>query len=346
MAEFHVRSDSVDVEQIMRQIRARIREKRGADYTEAELQQLASVKLEKFLDPRGVRSDLVEQFRKHRVVSEPPPNYAFEDTTLYETHRAPLRWIRALLKPILKLFFNPDKITSALHIQAKVNEEFHRRFRQREEMDPLYYEVVHNLVLEVTRLGIEVHNLKMRVESLSSRMDFDERRARSLEGVVQYRAPRDRGPQRPSQGPSQDNQRTPRHVPAPQPAQHAAPGPGQQAPPAQAAGSEPVTEGRDDAAAAQAASGEAGAPAEAAAGISNGRAFTGSRPEGRRRRRRRRRRPGQTFADTAGGAGAAAGSASSAAAGAGPTSFGGQDAGQSDDDGPDEGGDDDRGDAE
>ena len=87
MADFTVRSDSVDVEQIMRQIRARIREKRGADYTEAELQQLANVKLEKFLDPRGVRSDLVEQFKKHRVVSPAPPNYTFEDTTLYETHR-------------------------------------------------------------------------------------------------------------------------------------------------------------------------------------------------------------------------------------------------------------------
>ena len=82
MADLSVRSDSVDVEQIMRQIRARIREKRGVDYTEAELQQLASVKLEKFLDPRGVRSDLVEQFKKHRIVSPAPPNFEFEDTTL------------------------------------------------------------------------------------------------------------------------------------------------------------------------------------------------------------------------------------------------------------------------
>ena len=58
----------------------------------------------------------------------------------------------------------------------------------REELDALYYEVIHNLVLEVTRLGIENKNLKMRVESLNSRMDFDERRARALEGVVQYKA--------------------------------------------------------------------------------------------------------------------------------------------------------------
>ena len=31
MADFNIRSDSVNVEQIMRQIRARIREKRGVD---------------------------------------------------------------------------------------------------------------------------------------------------------------------------------------------------------------------------------------------------------------------------------------------------------------------------
>ena len=44
MAEFTVRSDSVNVEQIMEQIRARIREKRGVDYTEQEIRDLAAVK--------------------------------------------------------------------------------------------------------------------------------------------------------------------------------------------------------------------------------------------------------------------------------------------------------------
>ena len=64
MSDFNVRSDSVNVEQIMEQIRARIREKRGVDYTEQQIRELAAVKLEKFLDPRGVRSDLLEQFRR------------------------------------------------------------------------------------------------------------------------------------------------------------------------------------------------------------------------------------------------------------------------------------------
>jgi hypothetical protein len=258
MADFHMRSDSVDVEQIMRQIRARIRDKRGADYTEAELEQLATVKLERFLDPRGVRSDLVEQFRRRRVVPEAPPNYEFGEATLYETHRGALRRLRGLFKPLLKLFFNPDKITTALHIQSQVNTQAERRLRFLEEREPLYYELIHNLVLEVTRLGIEVHNLKMRVESLSSRLDFDERRARALEGVVQYK-------------------------PAPPPGRGGVPP--RNAPP-------PVASSAPVAAAAQAPNGGATPPSGEA------RPDSGSSGERRRRRRRRRRRPGQTLAES------------------------------------------------
>ena len=180
MTDFSVKSDSVDVEQIMRQVRSRIREKRGVDYTEDEIRELASVKLERFLDPKGVRSDLLEQYRKRREASTTPRNYSFEDTTLYESSRPLLRAIRKLLNPILKLFFNPTPVVEALHIQSKLNDTYN-------QAESLYYELIHNLVLETTRLGIEVKNLKMRVESMSSRLDFDERRARALEGVVQYR---------------------------------------------------------------------------------------------------------------------------------------------------------------
>src|SRR5471032_2834079 len=116
MPDFNVRSDSVNVEQIMEQIRARIREKRGVDYTEQQIRELAAVKLEKFLDPRGVRSELLDQF-KTLPAYEPPdlPNYAFEDATLFESHRAPIRWIRKLLAPLLKLLFNPNPLIQALH---------------------------------------------------------------------------------------------------------------------------------------------------------------------------------------------------------------------------------------
>jgi hypothetical protein len=212
MSDFHVRSDSVDVEQIMDQIRRRVRDKRGVDYTEDQIRELAAVRLETFLDPKNLRSDLLEQFRKSRPTEDttlPPITapYEFEDNTLYDTHRGLLRTIRRWLNPILKLFFNPNTIVHALHQQADLNRHFARTMAQaridRAAWNSLYYEVLHNLVLETTRAGIELKNLKMRVEALSSRLDFSERRVRALEGVVQYRpevvAPRERRPESTSQ---------------------------------------------------------------------------------------------------------------------------------------------------
>jgi hypothetical protein len=185
MADFNIRSDSVDVEQIMHHIRARIREKRGVDYTEQQIHELAKARLERFLDPQGVRSDLLEEFRRARVAEETPLlNYKFEDSTLFESDKAWVRFVRKLLKPVLKLFFNPNPLANALHIQAQLNEQVIRRV----EWDALYYEVMHNLVLETTRLGIEVKNMRMKVESVASRLDFAERRARAVESIVQYRA--------------------------------------------------------------------------------------------------------------------------------------------------------------
>jgi hypothetical protein len=205
MAEFNIRTDAVDVEQIMRQIRARIQAKRGVDYTEEQIQELANVKLERFLDPKGIRSDLVEQFKRSRERKPDPfqvDQYGFDATMLYGSHRAIVRLMRKLLNPILKLLFNPNTLIQVLHRQTEINatdeKQFHLlrdRLQQRDEVDALYYELVHNLVLELTRVGIENRNLKMRLESLSSRMDFDERRARALEGVVQYR---------PGTGPARD----------------------------------------------------------------------------------------------------------------------------------------------
>jgi hypothetical protein len=194
MAEFNVRSDSVNVEQIMEQIRSRIREKRGTDYTEEQIRALASVKLEKFLDPRGVRSDLLEQYRRAQNVETPaftPRKYVFEEETLYETHRAPLQWIRRRLQPLLKLFFNPNPLIQALNIQSELNRLYVEREAlheiERRNREQLNYEVIHNLVVEMTRVGIEVKNLKMRIESLTGRLEFNERRARALESVVVYK---------------------------------------------------------------------------------------------------------------------------------------------------------------
>jgi hypothetical protein len=175
----------------MRQVRARVREKRGVDYTEDQIRELAGVRLERFLDPGKVRSGLIDEFRKARQVSPPPENYEFEEHTLYASHRLPLLTrLRRLLNPVLKLFFNPNPLIRALHLQSRINQWQLAR-------EPLDYEIMSNLVLEVTRLSIEVKNLKVRLESVATRLDFNEHRARALEGVVQYKpapdAPGDAG---------------------------------------------------------------------------------------------------------------------------------------------------------
>jgi hypothetical protein len=200
MADFNIRSESVDVEQIMKQIRTRISEKRGVDYTEDQVRELATVRLERFLDPQNLRSDLLDQFRRSRpaIQDDPPPveaPYEFSDKTLFASHRGGLRFMRQLLRPILKLFFNPNMLSQILATQAQFNldllkREQRRRIefdRSRAEWNALYYELLHNLVLETTRNGIELKNMRMRVEALASRLDFSERRVRALEGVVQYR---------------------------------------------------------------------------------------------------------------------------------------------------------------
>src|SRR5258708_8924751 len=238
MHEFNVRCDSVNVDQIMEQIRAGIREKGGVDYSEQQIRELAAVKLEKLLDPRGVRSDLLEQFRKAQPAYEPPelPNFAFGDATLFESHRGPIRWMRKLLLPILKLFFNPNPLIQALHIQSLLNtmnaERDAGREAMRRQMDQLYYELIHNLVIETTRLGIEMKNLKMRVESMSSRLEFNERRARALESVVVYKPMGDEAPAQRQQPAQQTPYTQPRQQG--QPSRPPYPPPPPQAPPAAA----------------------------------------------------------------------------------------------------------------
>jgi hypothetical protein len=301
MSDFSVRSDNVDVEQIMRQIRARIREKRGVDYTEEEIRELANVKLEKFIDPKGVRSNLLEEYRRVSTPEPPAPNYAFGEDTLYETHRGPIKWIRSLLRPFLKLLFNPNPLIQALHIQSQLNQKAAERNARREQLDALHYEVIHNLVVELTRTGVEVKSLKMRLESMASRLDFDERRARALEGVVQYRP----GAVPPLQVPSgqeprrHDNRRDqqPRHDRGPRPDQGQRPQHTQQP--------------------------QGGAPAPRE-GAGEGNALDNDGNERRARRRRRRgRRRGSGFAAGEGGGGfgatspAAAGEHGASAAGLG-----------------------------
>ena len=125
-------------------------------------------------------------------------NVTFGPNAIFEAKRPIIAKIRGWLRPVLRLFLNPDPISEAL---VRLN-----------DIDPrsdMYYELFHNLVIELTRTSIEVKNLKMKVESLG-RLEFNERRARALESVVVYRPEESAGSQgAPGAQGSQDSQ-TPR----------------------------------------------------------------------------------------------------------------------------------------
>ena len=188
--------DQVDVEQIMRDIRARIAQRQGIELTNQQIQDLAARRLESILDPRAIKPSLLEGLR--RSAGSPPasvaprastePVYSFEDSTIYDSPRASLRFIRRMLAPVLKLFFNPNPLIRALHLQARLNVEAAEREAERDrrqsEWNALHYEILQRVVTDVSRVSLEVQALAMKVESLNARVDFNDRRVRSMEGAA------------------------------------------------------------------------------------------------------------------------------------------------------------------
>lgn len=177
----------------MREIRSRISQRHGIDLTTQQIQDLAARRLEAILDPRTVKPSLLEQLRRSAGTPvetksvDDTLSYTFDETTLYETHRGFLRFMRRLLHPILKLFFNPNPLIQALNTQARINQAALAREAERErrqaEWNALHYEILQRLVLEVSRASLEVQGLSMRVEALAAKVDFNERRVRGIEKI-------------------------------------------------------------------------------------------------------------------------------------------------------------------
>ncbi len=189
------RVDHVDVEQIMRDIRARIAQRHGIELSGPQIRELAARRLEAILDPRNVDAALLEQLRKAAgevpaALGSTPHHaaaYTFEDTTLYESSRSILTAVRRLLNPVLRLFFNPNPLVHALHTQVKINAEQAARTREHEarqaEWNALHFELLRRVVAESAKLSLELEALSLRVESLGARVDFADRRVREIESL-------------------------------------------------------------------------------------------------------------------------------------------------------------------
>src|SRR5207237_6603696 len=113
---------------------------------------LAAARLEQFIDPDKLRSNLLREFHRVRAEGDAPPalDAAIDESVLFETHRPWLRGVRKLLRPILKLFLN-TKALAALSARSKAE-------LTRTSHDPLTFEIIHNMVVEMTRLGLEAKN--------------------------------------------------------------------------------------------------------------------------------------------------------------------------------------------
>jgi len=235
------RGDRVDVEQIMRDIRARISQRSGVDLSNQQIQELAARRLEAILDPRSLKPGLLDQLRRGAGERQPSSETApalpplFEEVHLYDSPSGLLRFFRKLLNPILRLFFNPTPIAHALAVQGRLNSDAATRETERErrqaEWNALHYEILQRLVTDVARVSLEAQSLSLRVESLGARVDFNDRRVRTFEGP-QVRAPR---PQETTPAPQPQPAAAaavPQDLIAVQPATDAQPGqPGQQGQP-------------------------------------------------------------------------------------------------------------------
>jgi hypothetical protein len=170
---FEIKAEGVDVQRLLAEVERRVEERRGTLYTEEELRFIAERPLEGVVQPHDVRADLREEFRSR----DASWNYSFDARTLFRSSHGlagrAIEAVRRLLAPVQKLFWNPNPMIAALSRQSDLN-----RFS---------VDLLHNLVLELTRLSLEVRELKSRNQELAARVEALARREKTLEGMVAYR---------------------------------------------------------------------------------------------------------------------------------------------------------------
>jgi hypothetical protein len=189
----------------MREIRSRISERHGIDLSPQQIQELAARRLEAILDPHAIKPSLIDELRRAAGLPvEPSPEApetgtGFDASSFYDSSNGLLRIVRRLLRPLLKLFFEPDAVIQALGAQARLNASAAARDAERQrrqtEWNGLHYEILRRLVTDIARTGIDAQHLALRVESLAAKVDFNERQVRGLEQSLLQSKSASRGPE-------------------------------------------------------------------------------------------------------------------------------------------------------
>src|SRR5688500_1470773 len=154
----------------MRAIRKRIEEKKQGLYTDEEIREIAEHRLDAVLDAHEFNSDFISDFR-----SQPGRwNYHFGPETIYRSSRGGvggiLESIRGVLRPLQKLFLNPNPLIAALSRQSDLN--------------TYYVHLLHSLAGAITSGKLEVQDRTNRSRQLPGRLEFQARREKTLEEMV------------------------------------------------------------------------------------------------------------------------------------------------------------------
>ena len=168
-----IESKDVDVRKIMATIRERIAVKKRALYTDEEIREIAERKLDAVLESRQFNPDFLADIKAKSDVW----NYSFDRETIYRTSRGGvmgfLGRIRNMLKPIQKLFWNPTPMIAALSRQSDLNQ--------------YSVQMLHNLTLELTRMNLEVQELRARLQQTDATLEELKKRERALESLAVLR---------------------------------------------------------------------------------------------------------------------------------------------------------------
>ena len=173
MEPFEIKDDKVNVAEIMEHIRQQIEKKKRVLYTEEELEELAKTKLSSYVHSSEVRSAFAEELQALKA----DWNISISLESLYKSHPSlygrVIYRIRKLLRPLVKFFMNIDVLFPELHKQSKLNLNFTH--------------LLHNLILELTKLRLEHDELKSRLEDLKQRLELQTKRERTLEKMVVFK---------------------------------------------------------------------------------------------------------------------------------------------------------------
>jgi hypothetical protein len=192
--KFEIDDPSIDLEALEERIRAAIEAKRGVRFTDEELEELRTARVE----PRPRRADLprgwLEQMPEVRSklpeISPPPGVDESPTVSLYVTGSEGFRGrvlglLRRIMRPFYRSTLNLEPVLSSM-IEA-TNEQGAWLSELTGQLDRWHerdLHLLHNLVYELTSLNLELGRVKDRINEVTRRLDMLAERENALERLA------------------------------------------------------------------------------------------------------------------------------------------------------------------